>query len=438
MSTDKHTIERDELMAYLDGELSTERAAAAVTHLERCAECQAFAAELRDMSRQMMAWEVEMPAPEIPQKISAALEEREHQQKPGAVRIFNPSRYSIFARRWVGVGAFAIVCVAVGLGAWFSRPQLMRMESRATLIKPQGATDTNGLYPPQVGHAEYFNSRDGRPFKDQQSRAFGTAGKLAAPANGRVFDRLEQFAKLQAPPPVRFKEMPPTGPMVVRTAGITLSTNNFDHARAGLDEILKRHHGYVGELNVSTPTGSGRSFTATLRVPADQLDAAMADLRKLGRVESESQSGEEVTSQYVDLQARLANARNTEQRLTDLLNQRTGKLSDVLAFEKEIDRVRGEIEQMEAERKTLANQVDFATVNTTVSEVYKAELQFAPVSTSSRIWNAAVEGYRSMVEGVVGVVLFAFSYGPSLLLWAAVLFFPARFAWKKVRQYRAS
>jgi hypothetical protein len=191
-------------------------------------------------------------------------------------------------------------------------------------------------------------------------------------------------------------------------------------------------------LNVSTPADSGRSLNATLRVPADQLEATIADLRNLGRVDSESQSGQEVTEQYVDLEARLENARNTEQRLTDLLRSRTGKLSDVLAVETEISRVRGEIELMEAERKSLSTQVDFATINANVREDYKAQLQVVPETTSSRLRNAAVEGYHSMAEGIVGIVLFLFSWGPNLLLWGAILFFPARAVWRKIRRESAS
>jgi hypothetical protein len=426
MSTNKHPLEQDELMAYLDGELPTDRAAAAVAYLERCPECQAFAGEMRDLSRRLMAWEVEAPEARIPEKIIAALDEREH--KPEASRITSPSpfRSRVMARRWAWVGAFAILCVVVGL----SVPTLHRQMGKfATVAKPERASDSNGLFHGLDERAQKPVFDDGKDITDQQDKSgMGTAGKLAVPLNGRNFTQLTQLA------PGATSEAPgPAGPMIVRTAGITLTTKDFDIARSGLDEILKRHHGYVGELNVSTPTGSGRSFTATLRVPADQLDAAMADLRKLGRVESESQSGQEITAQYVDLEARLTNARHTEARLTDLLNQRTGKLSDVLAFEKEIDRVRGEIESMEAERKNLANQVDFATINVTAAEDYRAELQLAPLSTSSRMRNAAVEGYRAMIEGVVGVMLFIFSYGPSLLLWGGVLFFPARAVWRKIR-----
>jgi Domain of unknown function (DUF4349) len=223
-------------------------------------------------------------------------------------------------------------------------------------------------------------------------------------------------------------------PMIARTAELALTTNEFDKARASLEDILKRHNGYLGQLNVSAPAGTGRTLDATLRIPADQRDAAIAEVKKLGRVEAESQTGEEVTAQYVDLEARLSNARNTEQRLTDILSQRTGKLGDVLAVEESISRVRGEIEQMEAEKKNLTKRVEFLTLQVKLTEDYRAELRVAPDSILGRFRNAAVAGYKFMVEGVVSLVLFLLSYGPSLLVWAALLFFPARFAYRKLRR----
>ena len=225
----------------------------------------------------------------------------------------------------------------------------------------------------------------------------------------------------------------PNGPMIVRTAQLTLVVREFDNLRAALTDILKRHGGYAVVLNVNSPTGSSRNLTATLRVPADHLDAAMAEVKKLGRVEWESQSGEEVTHQYIDLEARLGNARNTEQRLAEILRDRTGKLSDVLAVEVEIGRLRGEIERMEAEKKTLLNQVAFGTLYLTVSEDYKAQLQIVPDSTFARFRNAAVGGYRTMAGGVVNVALFIVSYGPSFLVWAGLLF-AARFGWRRLRR----
>jgi hypothetical protein len=238
---------------------------------------------------------------------------------------------------------------------------------------------------------------------------------------GIAVDRIrgKEPAASPAPPQAESSTPLPNGPMIVRTAQLTLVARDFDQVRAALEDILRRHGGYAGELNVNSPTAGSRTLTATLRVPADHLDAAMAELKKLGRVEAESQSGEEVTHQYIDLEARLSNARNTEQRLTELLRDRTGKLSDVLA--------------VEAEKKTLLNQVSFGTLTLTVSEDYKAELQIVPDSTLARFRNAAVGGYRTMAAGVVNVALFMVSYGPSFLLWAGLLL-AARFGWRRLRR----
>jgi hypothetical protein len=100
--------------------------------------------------------------------------------------------------------------------------------------------------------------------------------------------------------------------MIARAAQLTIIVKDFDASQKRLESILKRHGGYVGDMTTRAPEGADRKLTATLRVPSDQLDAAIAEVKEIGHVESESQSGEDVTSQYVDLQARLTNARNTE------------------------------------------------------------------------------------------------------------------------------
>ena len=88
---------------------------------------------------------------------------------------------------------------------------------------------------------------------------------------------------------------------------------------------------------------------------------------------------------------------------------------------------------MEAENKNLANRVDFATLNVKLFEEYRAGLQM-PGSASFRLRNAAVEGYRTTVESVTGAVSFLLAYGPSVLFWSAVLFFPLRLVWRRFRR----
>ena len=432
-------------MAYLDGELSTDRAAAAVAHLERCPECQRVAAVLRDVSQELMAWEGGPSSPRIEAGISSALEER-GREGAGSTAVSGKSGRGIFRIRrfapWaLGLAAVGLV-VLVGLSVRSSRSNRVFQsvaysvsgEEPVTGKAPQNGRTGGGLElssklqaPPAAPLPASSTGPVGGP-DVQAQRSFSVDGQPALDRASAVRTEI-----LMVPDSI---VSPPNGPMIVRTAGVTLTTKDFDKARAGLDDILRRHRGYVGQLNVNTPVGVGRTLTATLRVPADQLDATLAELRKLGRVEAESQSGQEITAQYVDLEARLSNGRNTERRLIDVLQQRTGKLADVLAVETELSRVRGEIESMESQRKTLAKQVDFASLNATVNEDYKAQLQVVPPSTSTQFRNAAVDGYRSMVDGIVGVAVSLFSYGPSLLFWCALLFFPVRFFWRKLRRVK--
>jgi len=68
-----------------------------------------------------------------------------------------------------------------------------------------------------------------------------------------------------------------------------------------------------------------------------------------------------------------------------------------------------------------------------VTEVYQAQLDGNRASTVTRLRNAAIEGWRSVGESLVGVATFALSEGPMVLIWCAVLFFPVRYAWRRLR-----
>jgi len=451
MTKRNHIVEHEELMAYLDGELATERAIETAAHLESCRECQRLVADLREVSEMMMGWEVEAIEPDLGETLEAALGDEKHakQRRLGAKRAWQTNLLSpagLFQASAVAVVVLLILAVftssllrspkaAIEAAALArARAQVEQAVSVQTVASdspvrqagrnrtpvPSGTPDASA-----VASAYSWNSNGA--FNYDSLNQLTTKGYFDVNGNLQSTEQKEEKPETTTKPPVN------NGPMIVRTAELAVTTKDFDKVRSSVEEILKRHHGYVGEMNVNTPTGSARSLTAALRVPADGLEAVLADLKRLGRAEKESQTGEEVTQQYIDLQARLANAKHTEQRLSDILLTRTGKLSDVLAVEMQIGRVRGEIEQMEAERKNMKNQADFATLNVTISEDYKAELKVVPPSTSTQFRNAAVEGYRSLVDGIISILLWLLSAGPTLLVWVAILFFPVRILWKKLK-----
>ena len=91
---------------------------------------------------------------------------------------------------------------------------------------------------------------------------------------------------------------------------------------------------------------------------------------------------------------------------------------------------------MEGERRLMAKQVEYATLTATVTEEYKTPARALPDSFGTRLRNAAVDGYQSVVNFIIGVALFLVSEGPMLLLSIAILFLPARWAWRRFRKYR--
>jgi hypothetical protein len=106
--------------------------------------------------------------------------------------------------------------------------------------------------------------------------------------------------------------------------------------------------------------------------------------------------------------------------------------------EQEIARVRGEIEQMESELKMLNHRVDFATINLTIHEEYKAKVSGSTPAIGIRLHNAAVAGFQSAASSTFDMVLWFIEIMPSLLLWAAILGFPAWWLWRRTQRAFAS
>jgi hypothetical protein len=129
MSMNRHPMEQEELMAYLDGELPADQATEALSHVQLCAECQTLVADFRSVSQELMVWEVESPEVGISSEINGALAER-FQKREAAKISASRLKNSMMTNRWVWAGALAIVCVAVGLTLMLTRRN--RNENRST------------------------------------------------------------------------------------------------------------------------------------------------------------------------------------------------------------------------------------------------------------------------------------------------------------------
>jgi hypothetical protein len=144
-----------------------------------------------------------------------------------------------------------------------------------------------------------------------------------------------------------------------------------------------------------------RSATLELKIPATRYDQAVSGLLPLGKVEFVNSTAEDVGEEFVDVTARMNNARRLEERLITLLATRTGKLEDVLAVERELARVREEIERYEGRLRYLKAHAAMSTLNVTVHE--KAPIVSA--NPGENIIGAAfVQAWRNFVRFVASVI----------------------------------
>jgi hypothetical protein len=438
MNTTAHSVAPEEVMAFLDGELAAGDAQAVSRHMDGCTECGVLVGQFRSTSRSLSTWKV----PTVPAKVGDSVAEGTSKFRSGLK--IGKANISIRVSFWTwkqwaaGLGAVAAAFVLFLAIATVNR---MRSPMQEKAIRLAGHHPVPQPMDQAISTATGFGdgrvNGDGQPVSDQQSKVFSkqiptqkTPG-VRADSNGffpGLGDHVENAFPVDRP----------LAPMIARSVSLSIVVKDFSRSRATLDAILARHHSYAAELSASTAENAPRSLHASLRVAAAELTSVLSELKSLGRVENETQSGEEVTQQHADLVARLKNSRETEQRLQAILLERTGKISDVLAVEQEIARVRGEIEHMEAEQKTLEHRVEFAAVNLQLTEEYKAQLGAPAASISTRFHNAFVAGYRDASETVLGIALFLVEYTPTLVIWLVILGLPAVLVWRRYRRTLAT
>jgi len=160
------------------------------------------------------------------------------------------------------------------------------------------------------------------------------------------------------------------GSMLVRTGEASLQVDSLEIGIARLRDVARRTDAVVANTAMEGGREQTRAATLELRVPSARFDDAVNGLSPIGKVESVSVTVQDVGEEYVDVAARVANARRLEQRLVELLAHRTGKLADVLSVERELARVREQIERYEGRMRYLRTRASVSTLSVSIHEPY--------------------------------------------------------------------
>ena len=216
----------------------------------------------------------------------------------------------------------------------------------------------------------------------------GTAGFAASPAA-----KVEPAEETAVGRPAAL----PTAAMVIRTGNAGLEVDALDPGIARLRQLATRLGGYVANVSVQSGKDQVRQASLELKVPAERFDELSGGLEPLGRVEFLNVTAEDVGEEFVDLTARAANARRLESRLLELLGTRTGRLQDVLSVERELARVREDIERIDGRLRYLQTRASLSTLVVAIHEPF-------PIVGDHPGRNIVLEALRQAWRNFVGVL----------------------------------
>ena len=335
-------------------------------------------------------------APSETQSPKAVVPATADASKPKKSPIHFPSR-----RAWQNIAAVAAICVVaggsalllstgqIGVGGAKSSAPVSNEMSRSA----GGAATYAMASAPQV--ASY--ALDSTNSADSSSSAVLTSGQLESSTEGSAAAQSAQSAK------------------IIYTANLTLESKDYDAARTALDDALAAADGYMESSNESTYTGTSRSLSLTLRVPEENYKSFLAAAAQAGNLVNKSEQAEDVTSQYMDIEARLANLTAQRTRLQEL-QASADNLSDLLEIESSLSDVQYQLESYQSQLDWYSDQVECCTVYISLDEVQT----YTPVDESftARLQSALQDGWANFTSGVQNLVVILVGCWPAIVIGA--------------------
>ncbi len=211
-------------------------------------------------------------------------------------------------------------------------------------------------------------------------------------------DRMDE-SLMPAPAPNRVEKI---ATKIIKTANLQFQVRDVDKSHEQINELVKKYGAYFASDN-KTMSSYQIDDNLVIRVTPENFDALVAELMKQSiYTNSKSITAEDVTSQFVDMQARLKTKKEVEQRYLALLKE-AHKVSDILEVEQQLGQIREEIEAMEGQLKLLTDQVNYSTISLNIYQ----KLDYTPEPESgffSEVNEAFIRGWRGIGEFLVGLV----------------------------------
>jgi Domain of unknown function (DUF4349) len=379
------------LAADLHGELSDNQRSALHGHLVDCATCRKTHRETKAMNKILEeALAQEKPDPAFEQRMLASFRSRVP-QKSGLVKLL-ADLLRLRALQISAVAAILLALVQVGRMITGENAPALRDRERYGGVEaagPQPVESRPGQSGVLANSDELAAGRrqdsaleepqsppETRSKSSEEAKAHPTTvarAKVAQPEASETQGAAvsaQNFARAEeaGPTPAESPAPESANRKLIRNATVELEIVSFDNAVQKITAFANEEHGYIATTDSEKQANGKLRGQVVVKVLPENLDRFLQKIRSVGELKNQTLGTEDVTKSYFDTDARLKNARVMEQRLIEMLKTKTGKVSDLLQVEKELGRVREEIEKMQGELKYWDSQVQFATVRIALAE----------------------------------------------------------------------
>ena len=195
----------------------------------------------------------------------------------------------------------------------------------------------------------------------------------------------------------------PANRHIIYTTSIELVVEDYGNFETRLPQLVKEFGGFVASSETDRKYKDRQSGSWVVRVPAGSYNRFLAGVDSLGFCEMRRENAQDVTEEYIDVETRIANKQKLESRIVAMLEERSGKLSEVLDIERELARVREEIERMQGRLRFLKDRTTLATVTIQCREESEYIPPKAPtfLARLSSSWTKSLRFMRMLSENCV-------------------------------------
>jgi hypothetical protein len=226
---------------------------------------------------------------------------------------------------------------------------------------------------------------------------------------------------------------------IIYNGAVQLIVKDLDKAEADLKALMNEFHVIVANSELTGSAGSPRTGHWRLRVPVERFDDFKDAVVKLGVPQRNTTDSQDVSEEYYDLEDRIKNKKIEQERLRGYLEEKKSsinKIDDILAIERELNRVRDEADKLEGRLRRLKDLTTLATLNVTLQEIkdYQPE---PPATFANSVQGTFADSLDLLLSFGKGVVIVAVALGPWLLPLALVAVPGWRIGrryWKKARE----